>query len=295
MNVGVLALSAGSLIVNANGSTQTLNLSGSGVLDGSGAVGVTSALNWTAGTMQGTGTTTVANTATLTMSTSGTKTLSDPRVLVNNGSAVWSGGTVTYPGSTKGGVFNNAGTFDIQTDGNFFPGLINSGTLTKSAGTGVTRLGFNAANDLVNNTGVMNVNSGTLQLTTNGTHTGAFNVAGGATLEFNVGTHTLSNASSLAGAGTVAVTGATVTGSGAMNVGVLALSAGSLVILSRGFWRRRNYALLAVPMLPKKTARSFAAKNAAQDDKRITAGDLDAVLHRRTISHNDPMKRNGEE
>jgi len=69
----------------------------------------------------------------------------------------------------------------------------------------------------------------------------------------------------------------------------------TLVILSRRFWRRRISTLLAVPMLSKKTAQPFAPRSAAQDDKRIRAGDLEAVFHNRTISHTDPMKSSGEE
>src|SRR5579864_3292752 len=68
----------------------------------------------------------------------------------------------------------------------------------------------------------------------------------------------------------------------------------TLVILSRGFWRRRISTLLAVPMLSKKTAQSLAPKSAAQDNEPIRAGDLEAVFHNRIISHTDPMKSNGE-
>src|SRR5258708_17056493 len=83
--------------------------------------------------------------------------------------------------STKGGVFNNAGTFDIQTDGSFFPGLNNSGTLTKSAGTGVTRFGLDPESTRLNSSHQINSNAGTCLLTNTRCLTTAFTVPSGAT------------------------------------------------------------------------------------------------------------------
>ncbi len=69
----------------------------------------------------------------------------------------------------------------------------------------------------------------------------------------------------------------------------------ALVILSRGFWRRRTPTLFAAPMLSNRTAQPFAPRSADQDDKWIRLGVLEAVFHSRIISHTDPTKRNGEE
>ncbi len=112
----------------------------------------------------------------------------------------WSGAGAVRFGS--GAVINNAGTWICQTDSslqNPFGGAAtfnNSGTFRKSAGAGV----FIVLNSLTafHNTGTVQAQSGTLSLRAAGTHTGAFNGAGG-TVEFAVSTHDLNAGTSLAG------------------------------------------------------------------------------------------------
>lgn len=78
--------------------------------------------------------------------------------LTNQGTLIWQG-----PGSFSLGL-TNSGTIDIQADGIFGNGftLNNSGTIKKSAGTGVTQTGTHSWTN--NSTGVIDVESGELRL-----------------------------------------------------------------------------------------------------------------------------------
>ncbi len=99
----------------------------------------------------------------LTLSGSGNKDL-DERTLVNQAAAVWTGGNFR---NGNGSVFDNSGSFDIQTDAditlNLFPydgWLVNTGTLTKTALTGITTIG-----PAVTNSGTVTAAAGTIQFT----------------------------------------------------------------------------------------------------------------------------------
>ena len=116
----------------------------------------------------------------------------------------------------NGGTFTNEGTVDDQVDLTFLvPNILpcttsggsfnNSGTFTKSGGTGTTLFATqNLCGPLsFNNTGTVNVNSGTLGLQDGGSSTGgSFSVAAGSTLDFSGGAYTLDGSSSVTGAGT---------------------------------------------------------------------------------------------
>src|SRR5205814_5288317 len=118
--------------------------------------------------------------------------------------------------------------------------LTNTGTLTKSAGVGTATFGsitcpFYCYTGVVtlNNSGTVNVQAGTLQLngfSTTGTSTGLFQADAGATLEFVGGTHTLSAASSVSGAGDLLVSGGSVNVDGAINVANANVAAGTATI-----------------------------------------------------------------
>ncbi len=93
------------------------------------------------------------------------------------------------------GVFNNAGTF------------------RKSGGAGGTRV-YTA----FNNAGTVDVQTGRLELTAGGTHSGALKVASGAELNFNGGSHDLNEGTTLDVAGTVAITNGTVNANVGANI-----------------------------------------------------------------------------
>jgi hypothetical protein len=197
--------------VNQNG---VLTLNG-GTLTGAGNVTVDGGFNWNAGTISGNGSFTVNNM--LIIDSSSGKVLSG-RTLTLNGSTQWNSGTLSLGGGAV--VHNTAtGTFDIRN--NLFMSLSgspagemfnNEGTLLKSAG------GSTATIDVpVNSSGTVNVNNAMLTLTRGGTWTGPLNAAGGATLRFGGGTHTL-GALTLGGMGTVDIPGGTVNANGALMV-----------------------------------------------------------------------------
>ena len=111
-------------------------------------------------------------TATLNFVTGGTKTIQSGSSLVNNGNVVWNGGSINLG---NGSTITNNGTWTAQTDDAFsqyiYQGaanFYNNGTFTKSPTTGSTTF----------NGGVYLVNSGVLQV-----QTGTVNISGGVTLQ----------------------------------------------------------------------------------------------------------------
>jgi hypothetical protein len=94
-----------------------------------------------------------------------------------------------------GAVFNNDGTFLAQNNNGLFVGGVgtntfnNAGVFTRDTSSGDCYIGFNGA---FNNTGTVNVQTGTLHLQSGGTSTGVFNVQGGAALDFSAGVYALS-------------------------------------------------------------------------------------------------------
>ena len=183
-----VVISGGGLTVAADSTIGDLSMAG-GILNGPGTLTVTSAFDWTGGDLDGAGTTTVASGATLSLSGSNTKYLTGGHILNNEGIATWSG-TGEFDGS-PGSTFNNMGTFTALSDANFGNGgqgagviFNNSGTFTKSGTTGTTTFSGN----LLNNSGTVNIDSGTVSLNAGSAtqiETGTFNVASGASFEID--------------------------------------------------------------------------------------------------------------
>lgn len=116
--------------------------------------------------------------------------------------------TVTGGGSqvTLGNVsFTNGknGSITLQDDGIIIRGngsFTNSGSITKSTGTFTST--FSPGSSPFSNSGTIEAQSGTLLLLINGTNTGTFNAASGATLEFS-NTVTLNLGTTFGGDGTI--------------------------------------------------------------------------------------------
>ena len=112
--------------------------------------------------MSGSGATTVPNGASLVISGSGNKIL-DSRTFNLQGTAIWNGAGGL--GLQNAAVINNSGTFDMQGDLNLFLNggaaqmINNSGTFTKSSGTGTGTISV-----AFNNTGTFQIVSGTLNV-----------------------------------------------------------------------------------------------------------------------------------
>jgi len=94
------------------------------------------------------------------ISGSGNKFL-DARTLNLQSTATWNGGGL---GMQNGAIINNSGSFDMQGDLTLFlnggaPSINNSGTFTKSSGTGTGTISV-----AFNNTGTFQIASGTLNV-----------------------------------------------------------------------------------------------------------------------------------
>ncbi|MDA1049221.1 MAG: hypothetical protein O3C40_01915 [Planctomycetota bacterium] len=129
----------------------------------------------------------------------------------NSGTINWLEGDISVRNSA---AVNNllGGLFDLQTDaqmltrsGQGFGFLNNSGTVIRSAGTGVAEIG-GAQGVALTNSGLVDVQTGTFKVGSgNVTDIGDYRISSDAVLEFARGNRTLSSTSQVTGAGTVRV------------------------------------------------------------------------------------------
>lgn len=162
---------------------------------------------WSGGAISGAASTTFDGD--LSITGANTKTLSGGRVINLNGTTTWSGNTAPDNNAidfVNGGTVNNNGSFNDQNSFNAFiahnrggPHSFNNlGTFNKQANSTTLIDNFVA----FNNTGTVNVDAGTLQVTSALSNHGLVNVRAGATF---LGSNTVfANAGTLAGEGTVA-------------------------------------------------------------------------------------------
>jgi len=228
-----LSISAAlTLTLNTNQSIAHFTMS-SGTLNGPATMTVTKNLTWTGGDLDGDGVTDVASTGTLTILGSSAKELSNSHVLNNAGTATWTGsGSIQLYGD---GTFDNSGVFNDNTSSTFDGGgpFNNSGTFAIASTTGTTYIGHYQLSAL-NNSGTVNVNSGTLELDGNDTSTGKFNVASGAELLFAGNTHRLNSGATFLGSGTIAMSGGTVVvNTSSIAAPDFAVNGGTLVVPAR--------------------------------------------------------------
>jgi hypothetical protein len=172
VNVGA-ALTVSASFGNLNFSSgeainiTTLNMS-AGTLSGSDNLTISGATNWTGGIMGGNGQTTTNGSLAITANNS--SELAGRTLNIIGGATVTAVGGFPAFRANNGAVINNAGLFDVQGDATLLhasaagpPGAIptfnNTGTFRKSAGTGITNVGF-----AFDNNGVVQVNTGTLSL-----------------------------------------------------------------------------------------------------------------------------------
>jgi PEP-CTERM motif len=215
-----LTVSGGTLNLGAHDPTVTsLTLGGStGTITGTGTLTVTGTGTITGGTMTGAGTTVLMGTTTV--SGTGVKNVDAGRSLLNEGTVLWTGGNFNLnPSTSNGGVgtiVNAVGaTWDAEANNTISgstsgdgavtpPSFENLGTFVKSGGgTGTTTVSAQ-----FNNAGTVEVQTGTIILSGGGTHTGAFDIAEGASLRLSTAsatTHVLNAGTSLTGSGTVII------------------------------------------------------------------------------------------
>jgi len=154
--------------MNTVSGSGTLTLAG-GSLAGEGSITNSGPLEWSGGTMTDAGSfTNTSNDFTITGTVE--KYVSGGRVL-NNSGTVRQVGSVGVRLLSSGATVNNlaGGVWDFQGDGwmggdsTSGPRAINNaGTIRKSSGTGTTTLGSNGSGATFSNTGMIEVNSGTL-------------------------------------------------------------------------------------------------------------------------------------
>jgi hypothetical protein len=181
-SIANLSVNGGSVSVTVNGSLEVQNLTETGGnVAGPGKVMVDGSLNWTGGSMSGTGHTVLNGTATVnggffgptldgrTLDNAGTATVPDGANLLFSNNAVWNnegGATLTLRGSaTLGSFFGQSGQ------------LSNGGLVVRS-GTGNSTSTINIPFD---NTGTVDVRTGTLGAAQALTNEGEFDIEAGAT------------------------------------------------------------------------------------------------------------------
>ncbi len=167
------------LTINTGSTVTVYGTLALGNLGSGGNLDVNGTLNWTSGTMSGSGSTNIAGGAALHIIGSGVKTLSG-RTLHNAATTMWTGtGNLLI---RDGGIFKNSGTFDApsgQTISTVLGGTFNNnGTFTKSAGTSTMQV-----NVVFNNNGLLGVQTGTLRFTGGFTQTGGTTTLYSANLE----------------------------------------------------------------------------------------------------------------
>ncbi|MDB6175336.1 MAG: hypothetical protein JWL59_4647 [Chthoniobacteraceae bacterium] len=204
-------------------------LQSAGTFTGAGTLSITGGFTWSGGNQTGSGITSVAAGAGLSI-TGGNKHLE--RRLDNSGNATWN--SITPIDSGNGGIFNNFGTLDFQSDGGLTYDLggtqtifNNAGTFTKSNGSGTTAF-FNVE---FNNGGIVNANAGTLSFPGTGLSTGTFNVANTGTLSFGGSglSQSLGAASQINSAGAVTFRFGTINLAGGFNSASTTIFANSIV------------------------------------------------------------------
>ena len=224
-------------VVTLNGGTLTSQF----LLSGSTITGTDRTFQgtatWTGGSFSGTAVTTFANDVTI--SGPNTKTIVGGGTVNLQGTTTWAGNTGDNNNAIQfwnGATINNNGTFnDANTFASFIEHSVggphnfnNIGTYNKQANT-ITTVDGGVA---FNNSGVVNVNAGTMR-PSGGTSTGTFNIAAGAVLDFRNGDNVL-NGATTQGLGTLAISSdlvgadAVVTINGGTHSAPLALSGSTL-------------------------------------------------------------------
>jgi hypothetical protein len=175
---GAYVLGATSLRNDSNISVPNLFLMPGSYLYGDFSITVTAFMGWNGGTIAGPGAVDIQAGATMSISNSGNVVLDG--TLNNAGTASWPGPAQIIGNS--GSVINNTGTFNLSSDSST-SGIVfnNSGSLNSASPSGS---GSTTFDNPLNNTGTVNVQSGSLLLEAGGSCTnGAYNVTAGAVLD----------------------------------------------------------------------------------------------------------------
>ena len=186
---------------------MTFDMAG-GILASTGTLTAAGPFNWTGGTMQHGGVTTCNGP--LNISGTAARGIQLGRTLNVNATANFTATGTGNLGVSTAAVINNVGTWDFQGDGSIIwgvgtaPVFNNTGTLKKSAGAGTSFVQLPFVN-----TGVVLVQSGTINSNQGGSSTGNFDIAAGRTMQFGGGTFAIDAGTTFTGAGNVLLSAAT--------------------------------------------------------------------------------------
>ena len=175
-------------------------------ITGSGSLTLGGLFDWQAGAFSGSGSLMANRGLHLDPPASGNLSLTGES-LINSGAATWSGSSAIILGG--GAVLSNtaSGTFDCAADGTIQNGpgtnlLANAGLFRKINGTGTTTIQVP-----FDNSGNVQVQSGTLDLAGGGSSSGNYEVSSGASLNFSAGTNNATPSSTITGPGDFHVLG----------------------------------------------------------------------------------------
>jgi hypothetical protein len=229
-SAATLAISGGSFAISDNSTAPHVSLSG-GSLVGAGSLSITGSFTWSGGHMNSPGTLVIASGASMTISGTADHDMNGHQ-LANQGTVTWTDGRIR---SGNGGRITNANVWLDQSSRDFvhadFGGLpsafINSGTYTKSGTAAATRFlsGF-----ALQNTGTIDVQTGSLHVQGGGTASGpAIFIAGPtAAINFSLTGFQFNSGVALTGPGPKNLASGTHTISGAITAQNLNLTAGTL-------------------------------------------------------------------
>jgi len=210
-----LTITGGSVSFNGTRTVAppTLTLT-SGALDGAQTVTVGNLMNWTGGTMSGTGRTVIPADATLNLGGPNALTLAT-RTLENGGTANWTGLGILVDGGVitnrAGALFIAHSAANINSIGGV-PRFDNAGIFRTTA-VGATSIGSS-----LNNFNMVEIQAGTLALFGGGTNAATISVPAGAALNLAGGVFEAGPASVISGAGSLQVNGGNNSLAGTVNL-----------------------------------------------------------------------------
>ena len=191
-----------------------------GQIFGSGTITVTDSFTWTSGGMNGTGRLILATGSEGLIHTSTFKFLDGSWVVENRGSVVYNDSTgVMFAGQSGvagtskivnavGGVFELVGSSVLRLFTAGMYGFENAGLLRK---TGAGTAEFRSGGIPLTNTGTVQVEAGTLLLSSGGSNTGSIDLADGSGFQLGGGSFTMGPGTAITGAGGLSISSGTVT------------------------------------------------------------------------------------
>lgn len=200
---------AGVLDLSAGVTQRVANMVVSGTVSGSDALEITNSLVMNGGQMTGTNWMTIATNATLTFA-SGEPTLS--RNVNQYGTVIWSTPFRIF----NDAVFHNYGALEVLRDSSWNNGAFNNyGVVTKHGGTNTTTF----AGTAFYNSGLVQLQSGTLAISANCTNVAQITLAAGTLLQLSSGTHSVGPAGTIVGAGHFRLGSGSLTVTGQYDIG----------------------------------------------------------------------------